>query len=74
MKKTFKEWKGNLPLWNQLLVSFLLYVIFWFLGPLLWDNFIWHNDRPIKYYLLFAPFQAVIFTIIFNWKKIKSLF
>lgn len=73
MTKTFKDWKQSLSIKNQLFVSFLINIIFWFVFPLAFDLLLWRTDRPIEYFAFSAPFSAFFWTIFYNWRKVKGL-
>jgi len=73
MTKNFKEWHRSLSMANQLYVSFVLNIAFWFIFSKLMDLVLWHQDRPIQYFAFRAVFMAFFWTIIFNWTKIKRL-
>lgn len=69
----YREWHRNLSVRSQLLVSLLLNMAFWFIGPLLWNTFIWERNKPMPYYLFYAVFMGLVWTIYFNWSKIKKI-
>lgn len=74
MTKTYKEWYQSLSLIKQLCISFALNIAFWFISSLIFDIFIWNQDRPIQHFAFRALFMAFFWTIIFNWSKIKEIF
>lgn len=73
MTKSFKEWRKSLSNTNQLYVSFVLNMMFWFIFSALMSYFLWHQDKPILYFALEAVLMGSFFTIILNWTKIKDL-
>lgn len=73
MTKNFNEWRKSLSITNQLYVSFVLNMMFWFIFSALMNFLLWHQDKPILYFALKAVLMGSFFTIILNWTKIKGL-
>lgn len=74
MFQRFKNWYYHLSVKKQLLFTFSILFIYWFLGWLFFDRVIWKDYRPIWYGLLTAGCTSLGISILFEWRKIKSLF
>lgn len=74
MHLRLKIWYNNLTSIKQLTVLFFSYWLFWFLVSLLQEKFFDWESHPIFYHILRATWMAFGLMIVFEWKKIKSLF
>ena len=59
---------------KQLIISFLLYWFFWFIGSLLGDALFYNEENSLTGHFLRATWMAFFMATAFGWKKIKSLF
>lgn len=72
MIQNFKAWYATLSIINQLIVSYILMVAFWFTSSLSWDLLVWKTDRPIEYFVFGAFFMGFFYTLFFKWRMIKE--
>lgn len=74
MTEKYKLWYSSLSNPKQLLVSFSGNVAFWFILSLLFNLLLWKQDKPGSYFAFKAIFMGFLFTVLFNWPKIKAIF
>lgn len=73
IRKNISLWYRALPIAIQLCISFGLNIVFWF-GISLSMNLFWQQDKPMQYFAFRALFIALLWTILFNWIKVRSVF
>lgn len=74
MFQRFKRWYYNLPVKKQLLFTFSMLFVYWFLAWLFFDRVIWKDFHSLWRGVLYASSMSLGLTILFEWRKVKSLF
>ena len=74
MFQRFKTWYNSLRTQHQLILSFGLNWVYWFVVGLVAERYLLDEQRPLRYHLFYATFMAFLMNIHFNWQKVKALF
>lgn len=74
MFSKIREWHNSPDAKKSLPVKFASYYLMWLLITILFQKIIWDEPKSGTYFVIYPIFQAISFTIIFNWKQFKSLF
>jgi hypothetical protein len=73
MLQKFNQWRLGLSPIKKLLVSFILNWL-WFFVWVIIIKMIFHEEKSLKYYLLFITSLSLLMSIIYNWKNVKEIF
>jgi len=70
----FRNWKNNLAPAKQLVVSFMLYWVYWLVAWLIFERIMNGSFRSITYHIVHATWMGGFWLLFNKWKLIKQVF
>jgi predicted permease len=74
MIKKYDHWYKSLSPFKQIMVSFIINWLYWFIIWLLGEMLFFDEKRSWLYHIFHATWMATFMTNLFKWKQTKSLF
>jgi hypothetical protein len=70
----FRIWKNNLSPAKQLVVSFLLYWVYWLVAWLIFEKLYNKSFHSATYHIMHATWMGGFWLLFSKWKLIKQVF